>query len=325
VVIGGYNPVEEVYAYDPLPKTLAESKTNYILGAQANLWTEYIHYPSKVEYMVFPRMSALAEVLWTPKENRNWSQFEKNLQTQFKRYDLWKANYSKAYFDVKIVVGPAANYQGLSVSAMPRDNKGRLYVVTAKDSTLFTKARTLKNTEDLVLYYYRGQQLVNKIPLSVQFNKATGKKVSITKASNERYPGQLGAFGLVNGVFSKKGLSSPDWLGWIGDDLEATIDLGKPTTMDSVAMHTLNQNGSWIYLPQYVEVLTSIDGKNYTSAGKSSDFVKDTLTSGWITVRFNQLKARYVKVIAKNYGLIPDGQAGGGTKAWLFADEIKIN
>ena len=97
------------------------------------------------------------------------------------------------------------------------------------------------------------------------FNKATGKKVSITKTPNERYPGQGGAFSLVNGVYSNKGLSYPDWLGWIGDDMEATIDLGKMQSFDSVRMHTLDQNGSHVYLPQYVEVLTSTDGKNYTA------------------------------------------------------------
>jgi hexosaminidase len=146
----------------------------------------------------------------------------------------------------------------------------------------------------------------------------------MTNAPDEKYPGQGGAFSLVNGIYSNKGLSYPDWLGWIGDDLEATIDLGKSSPIDSVRMHTINQNGSWIYLPQYVEVSTSADGKNFTPAGKSSDFVSDTLTMGWITVRLNKQSARYIKLVAKNYGLIPDDKPGGGTKAWLFADEIQV-
>ena len=89
-------------------------------------------------------------------------------------------------------------------------------------------------------------------------------------------------------------------------------------------MHTLDQNGSWVYLPQYVEVFTSSNGKTYTSVGRSSTFVTDTLTMGWITVPVQKKTARYIKVVAKNYGLIPDGQPGGGTKAWLFADEIQV-
>jgi hexosaminidase len=98
VTIGGYNPLEAVYAYEPVPKELNKDDAKYIMGAQANLWTEYIKYPGKAEYMIFPRLSALSEVLWSPKEKKNWKDFEKRLQLQFKRYDLWKANYSREYF-----------------------------------------------------------------------------------------------------------------------------------------------------------------------------------------------------------------------------------
>ena len=95
VTIGGYLPLQKVYGYEPVPKEMPKEKEKYILGAQANLWTEYIKNPSKAEYMIFPRMSALSEVLWSKKDSKNWNDFEKRLQTQFKRYDLWKVNYYK--------------------------------------------------------------------------------------------------------------------------------------------------------------------------------------------------------------------------------------
>jgi hexosaminidase len=107
--------------------------------------------------------------------------------------------------------------------------------------------------------------------------------------------------------------------------LEATIDLGKTTSFDSVRIHTLDQNGSWVYLPQYVEIFTSNDGNNFTSVGKSSTFVGDTLTMGWINVQTPKQSSRYIRVVAKNYGLIPDGKPGGGNKAWLFADEVQVH
>src|SRR5215211_7887066 len=112
LVIGGYNSIDAVYVYEPIPKQLSSKAAKYILGLQANLWSEYIKNPAKVEYMIFPRMSALSEVLWSPKDKRLWSDFEKRLPTQFKRYDLWKANYSKAYYDVKVNLSPSTNYQG---------------------------------------------------------------------------------------------------------------------------------------------------------------------------------------------------------------------
>jgi hexosaminidase len=105
VVIGGFLPVQKVYSYEPVPAELPANQTKFILGGQANLWTEYVKNPGKVEYMLFPRMTALSEVLWSPKEKRNWNDFEKRLSTQLKRYDLWGANYSKAYQDPASTAG----------------------------------------------------------------------------------------------------------------------------------------------------------------------------------------------------------------------------
>lgn len=99
LVIGGYLTVQKVYSYEPVPAALAAEDTKYILGAQANVWSEYMKTPAKVEYMVFPRMSALSEVLWSRKESRNWSDFEKRMEKQTKRYELWNASYNKKYLD----------------------------------------------------------------------------------------------------------------------------------------------------------------------------------------------------------------------------------
>jgi hexosaminidase len=93
VTIGGYTPLDKTYGYEPIPTALSGDQGKYVLGAQANVWTEYMAYPSKVEYMIFPRMSALAEVLWSPKEKRNWTDFQKRIAVQKKRYELWHANY----------------------------------------------------------------------------------------------------------------------------------------------------------------------------------------------------------------------------------------
>ena len=90
--------LDSVYAYEPVPAALTRAEGNYIWGAQACLWTEYITNPAKVEYMLFPRLSAFSEVLWSSKESRNLESFHKRLPYQFKRYDLWRANYSLAFF-----------------------------------------------------------------------------------------------------------------------------------------------------------------------------------------------------------------------------------
>ncbi|PWG80115.1 beta-N-acetylhexosaminidase [Pararcticibacter amylolyticus] len=93
LTIGGYTTVRKVYSYEPVPRQLSAAESKYVMGAQANVWSEYMEYPSKVEYQVFPRMSALSEVLWSPKQTRDWNDFEPRLREQLKRYDLWKAHY----------------------------------------------------------------------------------------------------------------------------------------------------------------------------------------------------------------------------------------
>lgn len=108
VTIGGYTSIQKVYSYEPVPTVLNDQQKKKILGAQGNVWTEYMQNPRKVEYMIFPRLSALSEVLWSPAKSRNWADFEKRLLVQFKRYDLWGANYSKAYFtDMRLKLDPA--------------------------------------------------------------------------------------------------------------------------------------------------------------------------------------------------------------------------
>ncbi|MFL5810550.1 MAG: family 20 glycosylhydrolase, partial [Flavisolibacter sp.] len=335
ITIGGYTSLEKVYSYEPVPKELSDSQAKFVMGAQGNVWTEYMKYPSKVEYMIFPRLSALSEVLWTPKEQRNWNDFEQRLQTQFKRYDRWKANYSKAYYDLSGQIQKSKN-GNVSWVLVPRkkatikisDPKGRVQYITT-DSLEYALTSS---------GWYTAQQVAKKpqapsskdvligTPLKINYNvnKATGKNVVISTTPNQRYPGQNGAYSLVNGIYSVKGLSYPDWLGWTGDDLDATIDLGKSDRIKAVKLHTINQNGSWVYLPQYVEVSTSSDGKNFEVAGRSSEFTTDTLTTGWMTVSFPPLHSRYIRLVAKNYGVIAEGKAGSGNKAWLIADEIQV-
>ncbi len=84
---------------DEAAAALEADKAKYILGAQANMWTEYIGPVSKLEYQLFPRMSALSEVLWSKKEGRDWAEFQPRLLRQFERYHLWQAQYSRAVFD----------------------------------------------------------------------------------------------------------------------------------------------------------------------------------------------------------------------------------
>lgn len=93
LAIGGYTPLREVYAFDPVPDVLAPEEAEHILGAQANVWTEYITNPRKVEYMAYPRALALAEVVWSPTEVRHWEGFRDRLGPHLERLDSLDVNY----------------------------------------------------------------------------------------------------------------------------------------------------------------------------------------------------------------------------------------
>ena len=91
--IGNYLPLEKVYSYNPHSKELSDEEKKYVLGAQANLWTEYIKKPENVEYMVFPRLLALSEVNWSPLEKKDFTDFRQRLAAHFPRLDKQNVNY----------------------------------------------------------------------------------------------------------------------------------------------------------------------------------------------------------------------------------------
>ncbi|HEX7051934.1 MAG TPA: beta-N-acetylhexosaminidase [Longimicrobiales bacterium] len=93
LAIGGYTPLDKVYAFEPVPPGLTPAEAAHILGAQGNVWTEYMKTPEQVEYMVFPRLLALAEVVWSPREAREWDGFMRRLTAHLERLRCLGVNY----------------------------------------------------------------------------------------------------------------------------------------------------------------------------------------------------------------------------------------
>ena len=99
LAIHGYNPTEAVYLYDPIPATISsKGMNNKIIGGQANVWTEYMGNEKKVDYMIFPRMTALSETLWTAPEQKSYTDFLNRLEkTAIPRYQYWNSSWFKNY------------------------------------------------------------------------------------------------------------------------------------------------------------------------------------------------------------------------------------
>jgi hexosaminidase len=93
LAIGGYTTLEKTYSYEPLPEGLNDDKANHILGAQGNVWSEYLYTPEHTEYMTYPRIIALAEVTWTQKEQKDYQDFERRIANQLVRLDGHGINY----------------------------------------------------------------------------------------------------------------------------------------------------------------------------------------------------------------------------------------
>lgn len=325
VTIGGFIPLEKVYNYEPIPVELNSGEARYVLGAQANLWTEYIANERKVEYMIFPRLSALSEVLWSPKEKKSWPAFEKKIPVLFKRYDFWNMNYSRAFYDLKADLLPAPTNNGVEMRLSTKDKTGRLsYGITGRHfQKAYTAPVVMNQSGSVTGMYTAANGITDTVSFDINFNKATGKKISLKEPPSKKYVGD-GAFTLVNGVQNTKGLSrGREFIAYEGGDLEATIDLGTAQPLSRVVLHTLLQEGSWIYPPAAVQVLASIDDKVYSPAGETNTFEPTTGSNGTMTVDTGT-KARFIKVVVKNHGVIPDGKAGAGNRAWLFADEIEV-
>lgn len=98
LAIGGFSSLEQVYAYEPIPSELAQEYHQYVMGAQANVWTEYMKTSDQVEYMAYPRVLALSEAVWSPKSKRNWESFQEKLPWQYQLLEERKVNFRKTTF-----------------------------------------------------------------------------------------------------------------------------------------------------------------------------------------------------------------------------------
>jgi len=334
VTIGGYNPIEAVYAYDPIPKELNADEARYVLGAQANVWTEYMNNTKKIEYMIFPRMAALSEVLWTAPTNKDWKGFETRLEKQMQRYDFLGIHYSKAYYEPNIRFLPGSEAGKITMSVSSKNAALQFRAAkkngAGKETSLATSGKDafeINESGDYILYSSINNQAIHRFEQPIRISKATNAFVSLKQNASTSYPGD-GVFTLVNGIINTKGMMrSNEFLGFSGSDCEAILDFKSPITLREVMVHGMEQHSSWIYAPQDVEVFTSNDGVNFEAVETNLvDIRKQPRNPVFaIGIGFKTREARYLKVVVKNAGTIEAGYPGAGNKAWLFVSEVEVN
>ena len=325
IAFGGYTNVEKVYSFNPIPKELSAEESKYILGAQANLWTEYINIPKRVEYMLMPRMAALSEVVWGTSNPNEYKEFEKRLIQHFEIYEKKGINYSKAIFEVTYKVQPAEN--GVAFELKSVNPNGIKFTTDGSEPNansmsyekpiLVTSNQTIK-----AAYFKNGKAKSATIEQPFFITKSTGIKIELIHQPHENY-GIGGSFTLVDGMKGNTSKFGRDWLGFLGKDMNATIDLGKSETISKISINTLSSVGSWIYYPKSIEILVSKDDENYIpiTIVSSKEIFEN---KGKIVVKFDKQNVQFIKVIAENNGIITDGKPGAGSNSWLFVDEISV-
>lgn len=327
VTIGGYISLEKIYGYEPIPVELRGTPAaRFVQGTQANVWTEYMRYPAKVQYMIYPRLAALAEVAWTQPDQKNWDRFQQKIPTLFQRLSRQNISYSKAFYDIDASIERRPDGSGVQWLLQTKNAQGKLMIAApGKAAVPYTGPVAIDQSGTWTASLLEGNKTVSTVSQVFNLHKAVGKTIQVQTAPSPKYPGNGGVQGLINGAASQRGMNSTEWCGWEGKDLEAVIDLGSAQQLSTVAVHSIESQGSWIYRPAIVQVLLSEDGVTYREAGSKqlSAPVDDQFRV--VGFAFAAAKARYVKVIARHFGIIPAGMPGASNHAWMFIDEIVVN
>jgi hexosaminidase len=330
LAIGGYLPLEKVYSYNPDPAELSPEELKHIRGVQGNVWTEYISDLSKLEYMVFPRACALAEVAWSKQEARKYEDFVNRLLHHLKRLKAMDVQVANKLYDVKAAI-TAGDGKGVFVKLSPEMEGVELCYTTdgsepSPGSTAYTGPVAIdKSCTFRAASFENGQPLGREAKLYFDFNKVTGKAITLTNPPAPKYSGG-GPGSIVNGVVGDNDrYGGAEWLGFEGKDFEAVIDLGKPTAMSNLLLRFFNGKGQWIYPPKNIFVSGSKDGETYEPLAKVEyGETPDSKKIADANIIFGPADVRFLKIHAERYGIIPDGAQGAGHEAWLFVDEIIV-
>lgn len=326
LAIGGDVRLKKVYAYNPVPDVLTDEEAQYIWGTQANLWTEYIPDFNQVEYMIFPRIMALSEVAWGTSNPTQYKEFEDRVISHFAILDRKGINYSRAVFEVTGKVRHDHGTLSYRLSSAQKSDNIR-YTTDGSEPTAASDPYTapIKISESTTVkaaYFEDGKQIS---PVTVQeflITKSTGKEVTLKYPPAEAYAAG-GVTTLVDGIRGNARSYGKGWLGFNGKDIDAVIDFGKPVAFSNIQFASVNRNGSWIYLPTGAEVSVSDNGRNFKPV-KSISKKEIEANNGQMNVELPPQEARYMRLVLKNIGIIPDGSPGAGNPAWLFLDEIAV-
>ncbi|MDC6366234.1 MULTISPECIES: family 20 glycosylhydrolase [Flavobacteriaceae] len=321
-----YLPVSKVYDFDPVIDSMSVAQKSHVLGAQANLWSEYVDTEEHSEYMLFPRLLALSEVVWSGKKNKDWLNFAQRLKPMMHRLGEMEIRYAESVFNVNVET--EVNFEDSSITlelGTEFPNTEIRYQLGDKElsskSPIYNEPITLTTSNELKAAVFDGGEMKG-VPLEKKFNfhRAFGKEVSVEPNPHEKYSG-TGDVTLVDIVWGSKDFANGKWLGWFDENVKVTIDLGQSEKIHQVTVGTMENQGAGIYYPTEISVSTSLDGQQFDH---KESLQRNYQASGENTLKAFQLDfkkhdARYIQVVLKP---LQKNERGNGT--WIFMDEVSI-
>ena len=329
--IGGCLPIEHVYSLEPVPTELNEIEKKHIIGVQANLWTEYIATTQQVEYMVLPRMAALAEIQWTMPEKKDFNNFAQRLPRLMEIYQGMGYNYGKHIYDIKSNFTYDSDKKAVIAELKTVDNAPIYYTLDGSEpttsSTLYKAPINITSSTEFKASAVRPSGNSKVISENINFNKATCCPIELKSQPTPKYA-YNGAITLVDGLKGNGNYAGGRWLGFQGDNVEATINLGQPTEISHVSTEACVDVNAWIMGATGMSVAVSEDGKLFSEVANReypacTDMNKKEIVP--YAIDFNPIKATFVKITIKPTSALPKGHTGEGKPAFIFIDEIFIN
>ena len=333
LAIGGFLPLEKVYKYSPVPKEIPEDAIPYILGGQANLWTEYITSMSHLEYMTYPRALALAQGLWCV-DKPDYKTFLDTYLTYHERFlAKHEVNYAKSihFPTMRVERGLEGIHIGFTGATENTEFEVHSSTIPMKDNDETTI--TMRNEDrqfigrceelDKKKYHFRvtNENLKDTFEYTIYGTSSLGLPVELVTPAHPKY-NHNGSLNLVDGIFGSMPWKGSEWLGFRDAKIEMIVDLETEKEVAAVQLGFLENNGSWIYLPERVTI--------YVSDNKSE--WKESISKEVDSMLFNDHsfglvvseKTRFLKIVIDAMDLIPEGMDGGGNTPWTFIDEIEL-
>ncbi|MCB0468309.1 MAG: family 20 glycosylhydrolase, partial [Aequorivita sp.] len=202
LAIGGFIPLKKVYSFNPIPKELDAEESKYILGAQANLWTEYIDSEEKVEYMVFPRIFALSEVTWSgPSENleKDYPEFLTRVENFMPRLDALNINYANHLYEIEGRI-LKENGQVFYELTTPTPGKEIRYSVNNSETKGYSKPILIEENSKISANVFKnGEKVGSDFSEEIMYHKGITAKISLNVPPNPAYAAG-GKEALINGI-----------------------------------------------------------------------------------------------------------------------------